>query len=85
MASDGWSNLIGLRGVIAVTLISVCKLCIDVSTKITVKYVFVMCCEITMIVFNAIYLMGILLIRHGKEANVWLIVGTMTLSACVVG
>lgn len=38
-----------------------------------------------MIVFNAIYLMGILLIRHGKEANVWLIVGTMTLSAFVVG
>ncbi len=29
--------------------------------------------------------MGILLIRHGKETNVWLIVGTMTLSAFVVG
>ncbi len=46
---------------------------------------YVKCCEITMIVLNALYLMGILLIKYGKEVNIWLIVGTIKLSAFVLG
>ncbi len=83
--SDGWSKLLGLRGVVAVTLISVCELCIDASTKITGKDGFVLFCEITMIMGNAVYLMGILLIKHKMKANLWVIVGTITLSVFILG
>ncbi len=54
-------------------------MCIDASTKITGKDGFVLFCEITMIMGNAVYLMGILLIKHKMKANLWVIVGTITL------
>ncbi len=69
IVSEGWSKLLGLPGVVAVTLTSVCKLCVDVSTMITGKDGFVLFCEITMITGNAVYLMGILLITHKRKAN----------------
>ncbi len=83
--SDGWGKLLSLRGVIAVTLTSVCKLCVDASTKITGKDGFVLFCEITMIMGNAVYLMGILLIKHKRKANLWVFVGTITLSVFILG
>ncbi len=85
IVSEGWSKLLGLPGVVAVTLTSVCKLCVDVSTMITGKDGFVLFCEITMITGNAVYLMGILLITHKRKANLWIIVGTITLSVFIVG
>ncbi len=85
IVSEGWSKLIGLPGVVTVTLTSVCKLCVDVSTMITGKDGFVLFYEITMITGNAVYLMGILLITHKRKANLWIIVGTITLSVFIVG
>ncbi len=85
IVSEGWSKLLGLPGVVAVTLTSGCKLCVDVSTMITGKDGFVLFCEITIITGNAVYLMGILLITHKRKANLWIIVGTITLSVFIVG
>ncbi len=60
-----------------------CKLCVD--ARITGKDGFVFFCEITMIVGNAVYLMGILLIKHKRKANLWVTVGTITLSVFILG
>lgn len=82
--SEGWSNIIGLPGVVALGITSTCKLCIDIIAKINRKDPFVLWCEITIIVCAAVYLMGVLLIIHGKEANLWIIVG-IPLTSFILG
>lgn len=64
--SEGWSKILGVRGMIALTMTSVCKLCIDVSVKILGKDDFVLWCEMTIISIDAIYLMGIPMFRYRR-------------------
>ncbi len=66
-------------------LSSISKLGIDISIKIIEKDNFVVWGEITIIICTALYLMGVLIIKHGKEANLWIIVGTLTLTAFMLG
>ncbi len=83
--SEGWSKILGVRGLIALTMTSVCKLCIDLSVMILEKDDFVFWCEMTIISINAVYLMGILMVKHRREACLWVVVGTITLSAFLLG
>ncbi len=83
--SEGWSKILGIRGVIALTMTSVCKLCIDLSVMILKKENFVFWCEMTIISINAVYLMGILMVKHRREACLWVFIGSITLSAFLLG
>lgn len=83
--SEGWSNIVGFPGIISLGITSICKLCFDVTSKIIEKNQFILWCEIAMIVCNAVYLMGVLLIRHDKEANLWIVIGIMTLTYFILG
>ncbi len=85
MISEGWSKILGIWGMIDLTMTSVCKLCIDVSVKILEKDDFVLRCEMSIISIDAIYLMGVLMFRHGREASLWIVVGTITLNAFLLG
>lgn len=51
---------------------------IDITSIMIKKNNFVFYGEVIIIAVSAMYLIGLLMFRYGKEANLWIIIGILT-------
>lgn len=83
--SIGWQKLLGHQGTFGLTVTSILKLGIDVTSVMIHEDKFVFWGEICIIITSAIYLIGLLIFKYGKEAMLWTIIGFLTLSVFMLG
>lgn len=69
----------------ALVITGLCKTGTDITSVMINEIIFVFWGEITVIIISAMYLIGLLMFKYGKEATLWTIIGFSTLSVFMLG